>query len=161
MRRFLLLVIGLIFGCTSRSLQLSEDEIQIRTARDVSNLAIEKHDTVSLASTLTSDYHVVTSRNAEVSGRHAMLDRFAGEFASKSDIIYIRTPEKISVFDQWSMASETGNWVGRWTENGEHIELSGTYFAKWHKVNGHWKIRAEVFVPLSCAGGKICDQSPI
>ena len=161
MRRFLLLVIGLIFGCTSRSLQLSEDEIQIRTARDVSNLAIEKHDTMSLASTLTSDYHVVTSRNAEVSSRHAMLERFAGDFASKPDINYVRTAEKINVFSQWSMASETGNWVGRWTENGEHIEVTGSYFAKWHKVDGAWKIRTEVFVPLSCSGGALCDKSPI
>ena len=87
-----------------------------------------------------------------------MLARFAADAA---DVIYVRTPDVIRVFPEWKMASETGTWVGRWSQDKDKIELSGTYFAKWHKVKGAWLIRAEIFVPLRCTGGKYCDQGPI
>jgi len=135
------------------------EETQIRDRRQISNDAIAAKDTAALARVWTLDYHVVTSRNAEVSGRKANAERFAQEFASKPDIIYVRAPEKIKVFIKWNMASELGNWVGHWTEDGKLVELKGTYLAKWHKVNGEWMIRAEIFVPVSCIGGKICDET--
>ena len=138
----------------------SPDELAIRATRDESNRAIANHDTAAIAKSWTVDYHIVSSRNNETSGRKANSDRLAAEFASKPDVIYIRTPDSIKVFEDWSMASETGTWVGRWTEEGESAELSGTYFAKWHKVEGQWFIRAEIFVPLKCKG-KFCSKSPI
>ena len=136
------------------------EEALIRSARQLSNEAIAKKDTAVLASVWASDYHVVTSRNFEASGRIANRDWFASQYTSKPDVIYVRTPEAIQVFSKWNMASENGTWVGRWTDNGESCELSGSYFAKWHKINGRWLIRAEIFVPLRCSG-KFCGQSPI
>jgi ketosteroid isomerase-like protein len=138
----------------------SKAETEIRSVRAESNRAIANHDTAAIARTWTIDYHIVSSRNNETSGRKANADRFDNEFTSKPDVIYIRTTGAVDVFDQWSMASETGTWIGRWTEEGETAELSGTYFAKWHKVEGQWLIRAEIFVPLKCRG-KFCAKSPI
>ncbi|HWA34370.1 MAG TPA: nuclear transport factor 2 family protein [Cyclobacteriaceae bacterium] len=134
------------------------EESQIRERRQASNDAIAAKDTAAIAKIWTVDYHVVTSRNAEVSGRRTNAIRFAEEFAAKPDIIYVRAPEKIRVFIKWNMASELGTWVGHWTENGQLVELKGNYLAKWHKVNGEWMIRAEIFVPLGCIGGAICDE---
>ena len=147
MKPLTLVAIVLLNGCNERSTSFSNEETQIANVRKLSNSAIAKHDTAALALTLTPDYHVVTSRNFEVSGRKANMVRLANEFNEKPDVIYIRTPDKVKVFPAWKMASENGTWVGRWTENGERIELTGTYFAKWHNVNGEWLVRAEVFVP--------------
>jgi ketosteroid isomerase-like protein len=150
-------------SCTkfSSSMEKNPEEDLIRAARAISNRAIEKKDVDSLASIWASDYHVITSRNSEVSGRVANRERFANEFNSKPDVLYVRTPDVFQVFSQWNMASETGHWVGHWTENGKLIELTGTYLAKWHKVKGSWQIRAEIFVPLTCSGGEYCDRSPL
>lgn len=165
MNLFKLTLIVIVFsaGCsrptsvTSRS----EDELHIRAAREVSNMAIRDHNVALMATAWTSDYHVVTSRNFETAGRQGNIDRYANEFATKPDIIYIRTPDNIQIFEKWKMAAETGHWVGRWTEKGEPVELKGTYFAKWHNEDGQWRIRAEVFVPLECEGDSFCKQSPL
>jgi hypothetical protein len=58
------------------------------------------------------------------------------------------------------MAAENGEWIGRWQEADAEIIIKGTYYAKWHKVNDKWKIRAEIFVPLSCEGSKFCGIKP-
>ena len=142
-----------------------KEERRILAAREFSNQAIKNKDTAALASVWTTDYHVVTSRNSELPGRIANRDRFAKEFSARPDVIYIRTPENIQVFEAWGMASETGHWTGRWTEseNGleEQVALKGTYFAKWHRIDGKWMIRAEIFVPLHCRGERFCSRSPI
>lgn len=133
----------------------------IRQVREASNQAIAAHDTAAIAQTLTPDYRVVTSRNAE-SDKDAMLLSLGKDMSIKPDLVYRRTPEEIRVFAPWKMASESGHWSGQWTEaNGDKIELTGTYYAKWHQVDGSWKIRAEVFTPLTCTGGSYCDQGPL
>jgi hypothetical protein len=147
-----------VFYACSPSHEMNSDEQEIRLVREASNAAIAAHDTTAMAKTLSVDYNVVTSRNAVSVGRSAMLQRFA---ADAPDVIYIRTSDVIRVFPEWKMASETGTWVGRWKDGSDSIELSGTYYAKWHKVDGKWVIRAEVFTPLRCTGGQFCDRSPI
>lgn len=134
------------------------DEISIRSQRKKSNDGILAKDTAAMSAIWANDYHIISSRNAETSGRRANAERFATEFAAKPDVVYVRTPGEIKVFAKWNMASEFGTWVGHWTEDGKQVELKGTYLAKWHKLQGEWKIRAEIFVPLSCTGGKICEE---
>ena len=157
---YLVIAIG---ACTTtdKKMERSEDETLILAAREGSNKAIEMKDTVALGNSWTEDYHIITSRNAETSGRAANIKRFAAEFTSRPDVIYVRTPATIEVFSAWNMASENGTWVGHWTENELRIELRGSYYAKWHKIKGEWLIRAEIFTPLSCKGGEFCDKSPI
>jgi ketosteroid isomerase-like protein len=154
----LFLVTCLFIGACTNPSEKNSDEREIRMVRSESNKAIASHDTAAMAKTMTIDYHVVTSRDAESSGRLAMLQRFVSD---APDVIYVRTTENIRIYPEWKMASESGTWIGRWTKDGEKIELGGTYFAKWHKVDGMWKIRAEIFVPLHCAGGTFCEKGPI
>lgn len=110
--------------------------------------------------TLTEDYHVITSRNAESSTAKAMAERLFADMQVKPDLIYVRTPSAVDVYEKWKMAGESGTWVGSWTENNQKIQLSGTYYAKWHKVDEQWLIRAEIFTPLTCSGGAYCDSPP-
>lgn len=159
----ILLIASSVMSC-KKDIPSSEplkEEVAIREVRQLSNQAIAKHDTVALIKGWATDYHMITSRNAEVSGDTNAVHKFADEFKVRPDVIYIRTPDKVEVFTKWNMASEQGKWTGQWTDHNEVIRVSGTYFAKWHYVNNQWLIRAEVFVPLACEGGAFCDQSPL
>lgn len=156
------LILGIMLpGCKQSEMQSSPEETLIREARIKSNEAIAAHDAKAMSAFWTSDFHIITSRNSEMSGKNTNRERMESEFSSKPDVLYVRTPQTIQVFDAWKMASESGTWAGSWTENGQKIELTGTYMAKWHKLDGAWLIRAEVFVPLTCTGGAYCDKSPI
>lgn len=155
------LSLGVFFMSACRP-TIETDKESIRRAREESNEAIAAHDTVRLARCLTIDYNVVTSRNAVSADRGILLERLAADWTVKPDLVYRRTPEKIELFSAWRMAGEKGTWMGTWTEpNGDNIRLSGSYYAKWHKEDGRWLIRAEVFTPLRCEGGTYCDKGPL
>jgi|688.fasta_scaffold39230_4 ketosteroid isomerase-like protein len=138
----------------------SHDEQLIREARNLSNLAIAHHDTINIANYWTNDFHVISSRNFEVTGLEANRQIFVRDFKTKKEVVYVRTPLQVEIFSDWSMASETGTWTGQWKESDGIVKISGTYYAKWHKIDGTWKIRAEIFTPLSCLGSTFCKQTP-
>lgn len=146
-------------GCSSTKSAPLPDEIQIREVRSLSNLAIANHDTITIANYWTDDFHLVASRNFEVSGREANRQVFIRDFKTKKDVVYVRTPAQVEIFPDWNMASETGTWAGQWQEPDGLVKLSGTYYAKWHKINGTWKIRAEIFTPLACSCSVFCTES--
>ncbi len=146
--------------CTENKNAWGEDEKLIREARQQSNDAIKHQDTTAVAEVWTSDYHIISSRNFEISGMENNRHNFAKEFASKKELLYMRTTHKVEVFANWNMASEQGTWTGQWREPDGLVQLKGTYLAKWHKMNDQWKIRAEIFVPLSCTGSSFCEKTP-
>ena len=139
---------------------LSEDEKQIRAQREFTNDAIEKHDTLALGKVWLEDYLLISSRNVENKGRGQALRSIGQQFSSRPDLIYRRMPVKVTVYSRWKMASENGTWTGHWTENDSTINVSGDYYAKWHKVNDLWLLRAEVFTAHKCSGGGYCDTTP-
>ncbi|MFN8341890.1 MAG: nuclear transport factor 2 family protein [Cyclobacteriaceae bacterium] len=142
------------------SVQSDGDEKVIRAARQASNEAIARHDIDGIGVHWTEDFHMITSRNAEGSGRLANMERMAADFKAKPDVIYVRMPDQVEIFESWKMAAETGKWKGSWTDRGQKIEIGGSYYAKWHRVGGRWLIRAEVFTPTWCKGGDYCSQAP-
>ncbi len=162
LKLFPIVCLGLAACSTAPPAAPGAEAAAIRAVREASNAALAAHDSAGLSRTLTPDYVVVTSRNAVNVERHTMVERLAADWSVKPDLVYVRTPELIDVNADWHMAGEVGTWVGTWTEaNGEAIRLTGTYYAKWHKIDGRWSIRAEIFTPLTCQGGAYCDQSPI
>lgn len=36
----------------------------------------------------------------------------------------------------------------------------GDYYAKWHKIDGIWKLRSEVYTQLDCRGDVVCNNKP-
>lgn len=156
---FLLLVS--FVQCTESKPSINEDEKLIRATRQRSNNAIARHDTTALAEIWTTDYHIISSRNFEISGMENNRHNFATEFVNKKQLLYLRTTTKVEVYADWNMASENGTWTGQWLEPDGLVKFTGTYFAKWHKINDHWKIRAEIFVPLSCTGSSFCEKVPL
>jgi ketosteroid isomerase-like protein len=148
----------LVFHFKLPGKMIDTDEEQIRAARQSSNAAIATKDTNLIARYWTADFHMISSRNAEVSGLEMNRHLFATELFTKKEVLYVRTTEKVIVNTKWNMASETGLWTGQWREPDGLVKISGNYFAKWHKVNGSWKIRAEIYVPLHCNGSRFCEQ---
>ena len=140
--------------------QPSEDERLIRQTRAHSNAAIAVHDLAGIARTWLPDVHVVTSTSAQGAGTQVNQQRMAQQFDRRPDTIYLRTPTAVSVFAPWDVASERGEWIGRWTEPDGRLEIGGTYQAQWRKVDGRWLIQAELFVPSHCRGSKYCRQRP-
>lgn len=142
------------------SAQVLSDEQLIRDARARSNAAIAAHDPVAMARVWMPDLHVVSSTGAQVAGRDANQQRMARQFASRSDTLYVRTPTTIEVYAPWAVASERGQWTGKWTEPDGPMTIGGTYLAQWRKIDGQWFIQAELYVPTTCGGSRYCKERP-
>lgn len=136
------------------------DEREIRRARASSNEAIARHDTAGIGAAMAEDVVVVTSRSVHQVGRAGNLQSFAEQFRSRPDVWYERRPGSVLVFTPWGMASETGAWTGGWTDTDGRIRIGGSYFAKWRKVNGAWRVESETYVPTHCEGGAYCRTPP-
>lgn len=140
--------------------QSPADDQMIRAARDRSNAAIAKHDLDGIAAAWMDDVHVVSSTSAQGAGKNANRERMAAQFKNRPDTIYVRKPVTIEVYTPWNVASERGEWTGRWSEPDGSLEIGGTYQAQWRKIDGRWLIQAELFVPAYCKGSKYCSQHP-
>jgi ketosteroid isomerase-like protein len=140
--------------------QIASDEQFIRAARNLSNAAIAKHDLDGIASIWMENVHVVSSTSAQGAGKAANRERMAAQFKNRPDTIYVRKTVTVEIYEPWNVASERGEWTGKWTEPDGALEIGGTYQAQWRKVDGRWLIQAELYVPTRCKGGKYCRERP-
>lgn len=136
------------------------DEQLIRESRAASNAAIATHDTAGIARHWMDDIHITTSTSAHATGRVLNQERMAQQFQRRADTIYVRTPSAIDVLAAWAVASERGDWIGRWTEPDGVVEIGGTYLAQWRKVGSQWLIQSELYVPTRCTGSQYCAKRP-
>jgi ketosteroid isomerase-like protein len=146
--------------CTVGRIAAQTDEQAIRDSRARSNAAIAAHDVAGIARAWVNDVHVVSSTSTQTAGSQANQQRMARQFETKPDTIYVRTPGTIDVYSPWNVASERGEWIGRWTEPDGKLEIGGTYLAQWRRIDGRWLIQAELYVPTHCRGSKYCSQRP-
>ena len=153
----LLIVLSHMAGVSA---QVPADERLIRDARARSNAAIAAHDPSAIAQGWMEDVHVTSSTSAQTSGRSANQERMAQQFARRPDTIYVRTPVAIEVFSPWAVASERGEWTGRWTEPDGVMEIGGTYLVQWRRIDGRWLIQSELYVPTQCKGSAYCNRRP-
>ena len=150
----------LLLAILSNALLQSSDEQLIRAARERSNAAIGRHDLDGIAALWLDDVHVVSSTSVQSAGKSANRERMAAQFKNRPDTVYVRTPVTIEVYPPWNVASERGDWTGKWTEPDGMLEIGGTYQAQWRKIDGRWQIQGELFVPTHCKGSKYCLQRP-
>lgn len=149
-----------VAGVAPISARQSADEQLIREARARSNAAIAVHDPPAIARTWMDDVHVTSSTSAQTAGKAANQERMAEQFKRRPDTIYVRTPAIVDVFAPWTVASERGEWIGRWTEPDGAVEVGGTYLVQWRKIDGRWLIQSELYVPTHCKGGEYCTRHP-
>ncbi len=140
--------------------QQSADEQLIREARARSNQAIAAHDLAGIASVWMENVHIATSTGVQAAGREPNQQRMARQFTNRPDTVYVRRSTVIDVYPPWAVASERGEWTGRWTEPEGAMEIAGTYLAQWRKIDGRWLVQAELYVPTRCTGAKYCRERP-
>lgn len=122
---------------------------KIRAAREKFNLAIVNKDAAPIRALLAPSYHLVTGRSDQLHGAGEESKRWAEVFREDPTAVYIRTTREVTVNETWGLAEELGNWKGRYTLNGELVQASGVYAAKWHRtINGDWVLQAEVFTTI-------------
>jgi ketosteroid isomerase-like protein len=119
----------------------------VRSARLAQNAAIAARALDSVATFWTRDVVIVSSRGGVVRGKDAYRQALAGD----SIMIYVRTPNHVEASSPWPLAWEEGTWVGQRGASGPAV-LGGRYAAQWHRIDGRWLIRSEVFVGLTCSG---------
>lgn len=121
-------------------------ELAVRTRRAAFNRAIADGDAEAIAPILARDCVMVTgSDSAVISGRLAQVKVWRREFAQAERMVYVRTPESVTVSPVEPIAMEHGRWQG--TSAGP--SASGTYVAKWRQLGGEWVIEAEIFATLA------------
>lgn len=157
---FVILVSATVLAGPGTAQAPASDEQAIRSARALSNRAIVDHDLDAIAGFWMPDVHIVTSTSAQASGIAPNRERMARQFATRPDTVYERKPGAVDVLAAWAVASETGDWTGRWTDEDGAVEVAGRYQAQWRKRDGQWRIQAELFVPTRCRGGRYCSRHP-
>lgn len=128
------------------------DEKLIREARAQYNAAIREHDVPGIVSFLDEEYQITTSLGQLSQGRDADAAAWKQLFATREDVVYVRSPESIEVSRDYPLAAEVGTWVGTWTTIDGQVRTGGRFSAMWRKVDGEWKVRSELFVALYCDG---------
>jgi hypothetical protein len=154
-------------GITRIALSPTEDRIAlvsvprgetvIRESRDASNRALASRNPAGVVTLFTSNGLVVAADGTRREGREAIAEELAGRFAQFDDLVYVRTPDSITVSRSGATGSEKGTWRGSWTSPEGAVALSGDYMAIWRNVIDSsgvpsWRVESEVFAALACEG---------
>jgi ketosteroid isomerase-like protein len=129
-----------------------DDAEAIRDLRMQSNEAIAAHDVQGIVSFFDEEYQITTSIGSMSQGVGEETGGLEALFDERPDVNYVRTPDVIEISRSNPLASESGSWVGTWTTTNGPVRTGGSYAAMWRKVDGTWRIRAELFVALFCDG---------
>jgi ketosteroid isomerase-like protein len=108
-----------------------------------SNAAIARHDINSMAKYWLPDFVQTIGRGTSLTGKDAIIAAWKQLFKNNPAVSYIRKPTTITVGDNGIMAWETGAWEAK-----NSYSKGGNYSAMWRKINGEWKLQAELFVSL-------------
>ena len=138
----------------------TKDQKAIRAARAANNEALKEQDAQGVAEDYLEDFFILTSTNGLFTGKQRVEEIYQLVFDTREDVLFVRTPTAITVNNDWNMASENGNWIGTWIVDSEDIEVGGDYYAKWHKIDGVWKMRCEVYTQFDCEGEVVCNNKP-
>ena len=129
----------------------------IEESRRASNDAFAARDAAAIVRFYAPDAVVITSTGAHWVGREVIEKNVSDQFAARPDVVYVRTPDTVSLSSSDPAAFERGHWNGRWTTPSGPVEVVGDYTAVWRRSVSSsgtpvWTIHAEVFAPLHCKG---------
>ena len=128
-------------------------ESAIRDVREKFNQAIKSKNVDAIKPLFAPDYHIVTGRSAQYHGAENEYQNWQSLFADDPSFVCNREPREIRANNDWGLAEELGNWTCNYIVDGEKINSSGVYSAKWQRAeNGAWLLQAEVFTTLACEG---------
>jgi len=139
--------------------QSSPDAVEILARRTAFNEAIAARNIEVIADLLAVDVVLVTGTDSVVfAGRDAQLASWRNDFGDGRRAVYVRMPDCVRVFTVSPIALEYGRWRGE-REVARDNFATGRYSAKWRRIDGAWRLEAEVFATESCAGD-FCPGTP-
>ncbi len=137
----------------------SPDRAEISARRTAFNEAIAARQIEVIADVLADDVVLVTGTDSVVfAGREAQLAIWRDDFGDVRRAVYVRTPDCIRVFSVAPIALEYGRWRGEREVARENYAI-GRYTAKWRRIDGSWRLEAEVFATEACAGDYCPDAT--
>jgi ketosteroid isomerase-like protein len=142
----------LLFATLSTAAQADDAASSIKQARLRQNAAIVRGDLKEIAAYWTDDVTICRGLGAQLAGKPAYLELFAGDAKSPEKIVYQRHPSSIEVSSVWPLGFETGEWQGHLGSEQGPTVIGGKYSAQWVKRGDRWLIRSEVFVALEGSG---------
>jgi len=142
---FYALLVSFIFTNTSSYAQENQqaDIAAITESRASSNAAIARHDIDGISKYWLNDFVQTIGRGTSLTGKDTIIATWKALFRSNSTVSYVRKPSKIIIGDNGVMAWETGTWIAK-----NSYSKGGNYSAMWRKIDGSWKLQAELFVSL-------------
>ena len=127
-----------------------EREVALASARFDSAFAAGDFETQAA---LLADEAVVMSAGGTTIGREGILARYRALMERRPGVTLATLPDTIEIGPEgWNVASERGTWIERWMEDGEQVDLRGSYQAMWRLVDGRWLLSAVLRVPIRCVG---------
>ena len=125
-----------------------DHESAIRHARTHSNRSIARRNLLGVADSLDADFVVVIGDGTFVPSRDAYLKLFKQGFdAPRTSLTYERTPDRIEISTDATLASEQGHWIAKdFTGTTTH---TGSYSAMWRQTPEGWKLRSELYITLT------------
>jgi ketosteroid isomerase-like protein len=115
----------------------------IKAERKASNAAIARHDIYCIAKYWLPDFVQTIGRGTSLTGRDSIISAWKKLFSANSKVLYVRSPITITIGNNGIMAWETGKWTAK-----NSYSNGGNYSAMWRKIDGEWKLQAELFVSL-------------
>jgi len=155
MRSILLLIATAALALSQNTPAKSED--QIRSARREIDDAFQRYDTKQLTAFVTLDCHF-TAPTIHTDGADALKNALTSLFTKRPDVTLKHQANRIMVNEGWDVASESGEWIERWTSKDGVTELRGSYLTVWKPEAGQWREYNETIVPESCSGSSYCQQ---
>lgn len=139
---FFLIFVSLCVVATGQNDKLKE-VTAIKESRAASNKAIAAHDMDGISRYWLNDFVQVRGNSMHDVGKDTIIAAWKKLFTSNPEVSYIRNPDEIIISENDTLAWEAGKWIGI-----HSYSKGGNYSAMWRKVNGEWKIQAELFVAL-------------
>src|ERR1700744_1140151 len=120
-----------------------DDIATIKTSRAASNAAIARHDVDGISKYWLPDFVQTIGRGSSLTGKDTIIGSWKQLFRTNPAVFYVRKPVQITIGDNGLMAWETGTWEAK-----NSYSKGGNYSAMWRKMDGEWKLQAELFVSL-------------
>jgi ketosteroid isomerase-like protein len=135
------------------ALSAQQDDVEmIRALRAQSNEALARHDVEGILATVDPQIHVTGGGGQLIPGADSLGASFGAQFNEFDDLVYVRSLESVEISASLPRAAENGTWVGTLTVPTGPVRAGGQYSAHWHKVDGRWLIRSEIYIELFCEG---------
>jgi ketosteroid isomerase-like protein len=133
----------LAFLFSARYTFAQDDTSLIKAARMASNAAIARHDIDGLSKDWMPDFVLTKGSGVSLTGKDTIVASWKELFKTNKTVLYVRNPTSIITGDDGKMAWETGFWTAQ-----NSYSNGGNYSAMWRKIDGVWKLQAELFVSL-------------